>query len=338
MNLGGYQFTNPVFLAPMSGATDSAFRRHASRFGASAVVTEMVASGELVTGHKDTERRLHRFGDEKGPFIVQLAGREAKWMREAAAMSRGAGADIIDINMGCPARKVTGGLSGSALMKDLDRAKSLIDATLEGADGPVTLKMRLGWDSATINAPELAKAAENLGVSMITVHGRTRQQFYEGKADWTKVSNVVEAVDIPVIVNGDIIDAFTAQQALEQSGASGVMIGRAAIGRPWLIGEVQKNLSAKDAPAHLSLEDQVAVVCELVEDSAELYGSELGVRVVRKHIAEFIETSVRLGNSQNRKALRKSLCQKTSINDLLDALSKLPQTTDHRLSEAVVVS
>ena len=312
--VGRHQFSSPVFLAPMSGATDAAFRRQASRLGASAVVTEMIASGELTTGGEDAARRLHRFGDEKGPFIVQLAGREAEWMEKAAQIACDAGASIIDINMGCPARKVTGGLSGAALMRDLDRARELIRAVIRGANCPVTLKMRLGWDDQDLNAPQLGKIAEDEGVAMLTVHGRTRCQFYEGHADWIKIREVVEQVDLPVLANGDINDTSSASGAIDASGAHGVMVGRSAIGRPWLPGVIARGLSGQEE-AMPTLDEKLQCLAELIEDCGSLYGAYLGVRVVRKHISEFVATDAPIPASQAR-VLKGRLCRISDLDEL----------------------
>ena len=231
------ELKNPVAMAPMSGISDLPFRRKAHEFGAGLVVSEMVASEELSRARPDVVRRA--IGDDDVfPFVVQLAGRDPKWMREGARLAQQAGADIIDINMGCPSRQVTGAASGSALMRDLDHALTLIDAVLSGTTKPVTLKMRLGWDWNNLNAPVLAERAENAGVQLVTVHGRTRNDFFKGTANWRAVRPVKDAVGIPVIVNGDIVDVASAQTALAQSGADGIMIGRAATGRPWLAGAI----------------------------------------------------------------------------------------------------
>jgi nifR3 family TIM-barrel protein len=226
IQLGDMALNGRVLLAPMSGVTDLAFRKAVAKASSVSVVSEMVACEELVKARPDVLRRAEGAG--LAPFILQLAGRDPQWMCEGAHLACQAGADIVDINMGCPSRQVTGGLSGSALMRDEGLAEAIIAATVEGSSKPVTLKMRLGWDDDSLNAPYLAARAEALGVQMITVHGRTRCQFYKGKADWSAVRDTVQAVTVPVIVNGDIIDGATAKAALAASGADGVMIGRAA--------------------------------------------------------------------------------------------------------------
>ena len=238
LEIGDLVIRNRVFLAPMSGITDQAFRARAHAHGAGLVVSEMVASGELAKGRGGTHRRIRHSGLDV--HVVQLAGREAAPMAEAARIARGEGADIIDINMGCPAKKVTGGYAGSALMRDLDYALTLIDAVVGAVDVPVTVKMRLGWDESALNAPMLARRAENAGVRMVTIHGRTRCQFYEGKADWRAIRRVKEAVSIPVVANGDVHNLRDAKAMLELSGADAVMVGRASCGAPWTAGAIAR--------------------------------------------------------------------------------------------------
>jgi nifR3 family TIM-barrel protein len=267
----------------MSGITDAPFRRLAAGLGAGLVVSEMTASDDLALGRPISRLRCEASG--VGPHVVQLAGCEARWMREGVRVAEAAGADIIDINMGCPARHVTGGQSGSALMRDLDHALSLIEATVESAQVPVTLKMRLGWDDRSRNAPELARRAESAGVAMITVHGRTRQQFYKGEADWGAVRAVRGAISIPLVVNGDITSFETAVAALEESGADAVMIGRGAQGAPWLPGQIGRQLSGGAAETPPSLAQQLEYLRALYDEVCRHYGLRVGLRHARKHLA-----------------------------------------------------
>lgn len=297
-----------VWLAPMSGATDAPMRRQAVRFGAPAVVSEMVAGETLAKARPDVVRRTCRH-EGGGYWIVQLAARRPEDLLTGAGLMAEAGVDVIDINMGCPSKQVTGGQSGSALMRDLGLAGEIIDAAIEGARGrPVTLKMRLGWDDAHQNAPKLGRMAQDKGIRMLTVHGRTRCQFYAGAADWRAVHRTVDAVSVPVIVNGDISDAASARKALAESGAHGVMIGRAAMGRPWLAGEIAAALDgrrwrAPEPEAQLrSLEEQVA-------DALALYGPELGLRMVRKHVSAAIDHLALPVSDAERRVLRADLCR-----------------------------
>ncbi|WP_299875866.1 tRNA dihydrouridine synthase DusB [uncultured Sulfitobacter sp.] len=278
----------PVFLAPMAGITDLPTRALVAGFGAGLVVSEMVASQELLTQRPGTREKAELGLGIEGTS-VQIAGREAAPMAEAARIIAGQGARIIDINMGCPAKKVTQGASGSALMKTPDHALRLIEAVVEAVDVPVTLKTRLGWDDAMMNAADIAKRAQDVGIRMVTIHGRTRCQFYKGSADWTAIGPVKAALDIPVIANGDIMDAATAQQALKRSNADGVMIGRAARGKPWLLAEVAHHLYGTPAPHIPQGTDFADLVARHYEALLSFYGLPLGARVARKHLGWYMD-------------------------------------------------
>lgn len=281
-----------AILAPLSGVTDAAFRRIAKRLRAGLVVSEMVASEELVQGSEEAQLRAEGAGIE--PHVVQLAGCDPHWMAEAARVAEGAGAHIIDINMGCPAKRVIGGYAGSALMRDIDKAARLIEATVQAASVPVTVKMRLGWDHDTVNAPELARRAEDLGVSAVTVHGRTRQQFYKGQADWEAIASIVENVRIPVIANGDIGSLEDARRCLAASGAAAVMVGRSAIGRPWLVGQIGAALQGVTIPDP-SAEEMTSIAVEHYEGLLSLYGERTGIRHARKHLAAYADVALASG-------------------------------------------
>lgn len=307
-----------MLLAPMSGVTDWPIRRQAFAWGAGLVVSEMVACETLAQGREDVIRRM-KADPECGPHVVQLAGREAKWMEVGARLAQDAGAEIIDINMGCPARQVTRGLSGSALMRDLDHALTLVEATVNAADVPVTLKMRLGWDHDCLNAPELARRAEAAGVQMITVHGRTRQQFYTGQADWAAVRAVRDVISIPLVVNGDIATPDDARTALDQSGADAVMIGRASQGRPWLPGAIAGALETGSALQEPDLDAAGESLAQAARDAVTLYGEALGVRCMRKHFASFVDWAE--PDPDEAKAWRGQLCRTGALDGVLDALS-----------------
>jgi len=261
-------------------------------------------------------------GDGLPLTVIQLVGREARFISKATEIADAAGADIIDLNMGCPAKEVTGGLSGSALMRDLDHAERLIDAAVGATSRPVTLKMRLGWCDATRNAPELAARAERAGIKAITVHGRTRQQFYKGDADWRAVREVKAATSLPIIVNGDIVDATSAREALAQSQADAVMIGRGAYGRPWIAAAIDKALTG-NGYAEPSLTERFAIVLDHLADSLRFYGDALGLKIFRKHLGWYIERAPSPASPDERRAARGMLCRMDSGGDVEAALSRL---------------
>jgi tRNA-dihydrouridine synthase B len=315
-----------AFLAPMSGVTDIVMRRIAARHGAGIVVSEMVASDEFVRGSE--EARLRAEGAGVSPHVVQLAGCDPHWLGEAARLAEANGAAIVDINMGCPAKKVTGGWAGSALMRDLDHAISLVEAAVGAVKVPVTVKMRLGWDDASRNAPELARRAVAAGARMITVHGRTRQQFYKGTADWAAIRAVREAGDFPLVANGDIHDAEDARTCLARSGADYVMVGRAALGRPWFVGAIGAALAGRPVP-ELSLAQKLAIAREHYEGLLGLMGQAHGVRHARKHLAAYADEAAGSGARADA-GLRRILLTSDQPRQVINALTRLFLHDDSR--------
>ncbi len=292
--VGSLSIGGRAILAPMSGVTDIGMRRAAMDMGAPMVVSEMVASDDYVNGA--SEARLRAEGQGVSPHVVQIAGCDPHWLAEAARLAEASGADIVDINMGCPAKRVAGKMSGSALMRDLDHAVRLVEATVGAVKVPVTVKMRLGWDEHSLNAPELARRAEASGAALITVHGRTRCQFYTGTADWAAIRAVRQAISIPLVANGDCDSLATAREMLARSGADAVMIGRAAVGRPWLVGEIARGLAGQTvAPA--SRKEQAAAALAHLESLLSTMGERSGLRHARKHLAAYADYAGGLGGA-----------------------------------------
>lgn len=306
--IGSVEIPGRVLIAPMTGVSDLPFRRAASRLGAAYVATEMVACAELARGRPDVVRRA-AVGEGLPLTVIQLVGRDPHMIAAGARMAEAAGAHLIDLNFGCPAKEVTGSLSGSALMRDLDLACRLIDAAVSATSRPVTVKMRLGWDSASHNAPELAAKAEGLGAAAVTVHGRTRQQFYTGTADWSAVARVKDAVGIPVIVNGDIIDAASARTALKQSRADAVMLGRGVYGQPWLAASVDRALRGEAGSEGPVRGERLQLVIDHLRDSLQFYGDRLGLKIFRKHLGWYVEKAPWPGDPAARRAAKSRLCR-----------------------------
>lgn len=322
LQIGDVRIAGRVLMAPMTGITDLPFRVLASRLGAAYVATEMVASAELARGRPDVVRRA-AVGGGLPLTVIQLVGGDPAVMAEGARMAEAAGADLIDLNFGCPAKEVTGAACGSALMRTPDRACEIMASVVQAVSRPVTVKMRLGWDESSLNAPALARRAEDLGVAAVTVHGRTRKQFYKGAADWDAVAEVKQAVNVPVIVNGDIITAEQAREALGRSGADALMLGRGVYGRPWLAAHLERALIDGTRLEEPDRQARLAIVIEHLRASADFYGLPLGLKMFRKHLGWYIEQAPWPADPAERRAAKARLCRLETVQEVEAALAAL---------------
>ena len=337
LQIGDVTVPGRVLTAPMTGITDLPFRLLASRLGAAYVATEMVAAAELARARPDVVRRA-AVGAGLPLTVIQLVGRDLEAMAQGARMAEQAGADIVDLNFGCPAKEVAAAACGSALMRTPDLACRLMEAAVKATSRPVTVKMRLGWDDASRNAPELARRAEAIGVQAVTVHGRTRQQFYTGVADWAAVGEVKAAVGLPVIVNGDIVTADDARTALAQSGADALMLGRGVYGRPWLAAHLERALADGTVLREPDREERLAIVIEHLRASVAFYGMPLGLKMFRKHLGWYVEQAPWPADPLERRAAKSRLCRLETPGAVETALAELWRTVTHSGNSAVDIA